>query len=64
MNNNDTVTRMLFALSEHEYDIAKTRSWLEVFDRSALDALDDYEEQLMRDEENGACECCPEQGAA
>lgn len=64
MNTNDTVTRMLFALSEHEYDIAKTRSWLEVFDRAALDALDDYEEEYLRDEENGVCVCCPEQGAA
>ena len=54
MTNKDSVTRMLFALSEHEYDIAKTRSWLEIFDRSALDALDDYEEQSLRDEDMDA----------
>ena len=60
---NDAVTRMLFALSEHGYDIEKTRPWLEIFDRSAIDALDDYEEESMRDEENEACACCPEQGA-
>jgi hypothetical protein len=60
MTNPDTVTRMLFALSEHEYDIAKTRSWLETFDRSAIEALDNYEEESIRDEENGACVRCPE----
>lgn len=53
-NRPDSVQRMLFALSENHYSIEKTRAWLEVFDRGALEALDDYEEEDARETEN-AC---------
>ena len=49
--NLNTMERALAALDRNHGDIDKTRSWLEVFDRSALAVLDDIEEDILRDED-------------
>lgn len=57
------VDRVHAAIDRNAGDIEKTRAWLEIFDRAALDMLDQVEEDILLDEDmdaDGACVCCPE----
>lgn len=50
----NVVGRALAAIDRNEGDIEKARAWLEIFDRAALDVLDDIEEEILRDEDFGS----------